>query len=118
MILWHRSIVSHQVGSHLLPMAYWHGNPPELSYVFFHELREKAMKWGNSPMCGYSLYCVDSEDVPGLESHLSPKVWKTRNPVPFHVMELVERDENPTTLPGLMKMIEERAQTFGTLIHD
>lgn len=115
MILWHRSIVSFQVGTHLLPMAYWHRNHRESSWVFFHQDREKAMKWGNSPLCGYSLYRVDSEKVKGLERHVPSTVWRTRTPVPFSILELVERDENPATLPGLLEMIEQRAQEMGTL---
>jgi len=115
MELWHRSIVATPVGTHLLPMAYWHANDPKVSFVFFHETREGAMKWGRSPLCGFALYRTDSADVEGLEPHpQTPRIWKTRLPVNFALLDLVERDENPNTLPNLRDMLETRARELGT----
>ena len=116
MELWHRSIVSEPIGSHLLPMAYWDQNAPASCFVYFHELRDVAMKWANSPLCGYALYRVSSDNVEGLEPHpQTPKVWRTPVPVPFSVLELVEQDLNPTTLPGLTEMIRARAAEYPTV---
>jgi hypothetical protein len=115
MELWHRSIMSVPVGSHLLPMAYWHQNDLTMSFVYFHEERDRAMTWGRSRMCGYSLYRVDSSIVADLEPHPTPRVWRTPTPVAFEFLELVERRDNPTTLPGLPEMIQVRAGEHGTL---
>jgi len=115
MELWHRSIMAVPIGTHLLPMAYWHDNDIAVSFVFFHEDRGGAMKWANSPLCGYSLYRLNSEDVNGLEPHpQTPQIWRTASPVPFAALTLVERRDNPTTLPGLPEMVEARAREFGT----
>jgi hypothetical protein len=116
MELWHRSIMAVPVGTHLVPMAYWYGNEQRASFVYFHEERERAMMWSRARMCGYSLYRVNSEDIKDLEPHPhTPRIWKTRNPVSFDLLELVERDDNPTTLPGLREMLEVRASELGTL---
>jgi hypothetical protein len=94
-------------------MAYWHQNDPSVSFVYFHETREGAMKWANSPLCGYALYRVDSEDVPGLEPHpQTPKIWRTPEPVPFEDLVLIETRGPDTTLPGLPEMVRARAADY------
>lgn len=104
------------VGSHLLPMAYWHANDPKACFVYFHEERERAMKWGNSPLCSYSLYRCDSRDLEGLEPHpATPRIWRTAHPVPFSVLTVVERVDRGSTLPGLPEMLEKQARALGTL---
>jgi len=116
MDLYHRSIMSNAIGTHLLPMAYWHGNDARVSFIYFHELREKAMKWSSNRMCGYVLYRISSEDIDGLESHRTPQIWRTKNPIPFTAFEILERRDNPTTLPGLPEMIHERAAEYAGLV--
>lgn len=117
MELWHRSIVSEPIGSHLLPMAYWYGNALTASFIYFHEAREGAMKWSNSALCGYSLYRVASSLLTGLEPHpQTPQIWRTKDPVPFSVLEVVERRDNPTTLPGLPEMVRQRAANYPGIV--
>jgi len=117
MELWHRSIMSVPLGSHLLPMAYWHDNARATSFVYFHETREGAMLWSRARMCGYSLYRANSDDLVALTPHpQTPKIWKTRNPVAFELLELIERRDNPTTLPGLPEMIQARAAEYEGLV--
>jgi hypothetical protein len=97
-------------------MAYWHRNDPSSSFVYFHEQRDEAMRWSSSPLCGFALYSIDSSDVEGLEPHpQTPQIWRTAAPVPFARLTLEDRREDPTTLPGLLSMVEQRARELGTL---
>jgi len=68
----------------------------------------------NITLSGYSLYKTEASLVTGLELHGDPvkKIWRTRVPVPFSALELVDRDPNPTTLPGLTEMIRARAAEY------
>lgn len=116
MKLWHRSILCDSVGTHLLPMAYWHRNDPAVSFIYFHEVREQAMRWSSSPLCGFALYSIDSADVEGLEPHpQTPQIWRTAVPVPFSRLVLEDHREDPTTLPGLREALEQRARDLGFL---
>jgi len=113
--LFHRSIMSEPIGTHLLPMAYWHDNEPAASFIYFAEERARAMKWSSNRMCGYVLYRIDSANVAGLEQHHTLGFWKTATPVPFADLEVLERRDNPATLPNLPEMLRARAEEHGTL---
>ena len=81
MILFHACKLSHFRGDFVVPANYWHQHLPKL--VHFAESRDKAMQWIRNPLARWSLWAIDSDDVPGLEPN--PRYlghWQTAKPVP------------------------------------
>jgi hypothetical protein len=104
--LWHKSWCAEPIGSHLIPLCFQAPDEPKaLPRVSFHELREVAEHYGSGPLFGFTLYCVDRDALPPLEKHPHwSGVWWTAHPVPFAVLEVVERRAGPPP-PGLVELI-------------